>query len=270
MQSLYAHRRTATLLVLLYTLLLSCWAPSAVFAADTLDVLDVEAKKTVSTRIWAGAGPTCALSDDGTRCFCWWLGSTTPSSGSTQTVASDDPAFFVALPTGIGASRFLSVNVASDIWLVTDAGDVVVIVGRLATSLTDATPGSSTAAAPVWAVGVIFGGESPILSVAPHPVPTTGADRNSDVAGVAGRREVCFLRLEGHMACHVLQLDGSGWDGSAGTRTDLGNWISAGGGSGYYNMSAVLTPATTICGSGASEACRYNGVPLFQVRILDI
>jgi hypothetical protein len=227
-------------------------------AADTWNTAHIDEAlvqaSVFATRSYYAGGPTCVLSDDGQVCLCYYTAGIQPAGGNTNsTFSSRDPAFFFRLPDydANRGSRFVAVTVASDVWLLTDAGDIVVLLGVSA----DERPGPPATDERQWQPGFIDAGLDPVLALSVHPFPVYGP-MATDAA--LGRREFCALRTDGAVTCHALTLPPDGLANLADSQ-----WRD---GPGWYDVTANVT-ASDVCGTGAADGlCVFSGTPASQVR----
>lgn len=238
-----------------------------------------------TTRSFYRAGPTCSISSTGTSAYCWWPAGSAPLSGASHSVSTDDPSFFITIPSGLSGKIFISVTVATDIWLLTDVGEIVIAFWA---SGTDKLPTQTTANRLAQlnsggftssATGVILpsfasaegGALNPVLSISVHPFPS-GSNAN---AGFAGRRDFCTIHADGDTRCWSLILSTAGI--SASYTLPIGT-LQAGG---WYDISSSVVAATNVCGSptapsGASiytmttSLCTATGVPQTRINFLNV
>ena len=264
---------TADLWNLIDAVTVSMVAPTSQYLSQALQNA---ASKTLVTRSFYAAGAICALSASLQQALCWWSAGTAPSGGDAATRSLRDPSFTVGLPAGLPAGRrIVQVHIATDLWLLTDGGDIVVVLeaGGSRTPARAFTPPHATAPPP-RTMAVILGGANPFVTLAVHdwaafddPAPSygalgpyrayTGGGMSAHPSAVfVGSREFCAIRADGETWCARFSLP-QGELPPAELLTS-GKWFN-------ITASSLLSPSSA-CGYGSS-ACASSGGPYTTVRL---
>jgi hypothetical protein len=242
-----------------------------------------------STRSFYRAGPTCSISADGKSAYCWWGPGSAPLAGASHSVSASDPSFMIKVPTGGGllGKLFVSLTVATDVWLLTDAGEIVIAFWA---SGNDKLPTQNAAnrqssldstGFTANAIGVINGTFSgseggtlnPVLSISVHPYPV-GTNAN---LGFEGRRDFCTVHADGDTRCWSLTVTAPASSQTSWSLASIGTLKGT-----WYDITSKVTAATNVCGSPTTPSntsalytmttalCAATGVPQTKVNFLNV